>query len=73
MLNLENELSSNISLNNKLAGTPLVFSSSIFHLVHVSSLKFLALDDFNLEAIQFKLIDFPNDNTLLKFNPCLNF
>ncbi|CAD8153241.1 unnamed protein product [Paramecium pentaurelia] len=73
LLNLENELSSNISLNNKLAGTPLVFSSSIFHLVHVSSLKFLALDDNNLEAIQFKLIDFPNDNTLLKFNPCLNF
>lgn len=45
LLNLENELTSNISLNNKLAGTPLVFSSSIFHLVHVSSLKFLALDD----------------------------
>ncbi|CAK81773.1 unnamed protein product (macronuclear) [Paramecium tetraurelia] len=71
--NLENELTSNISLTKKLAGTPLVFSSSIFHLVHVSSLKFLALDDQNLEALQFKLIDFPNNNTLLKFNPCLNF
>ncbi|CAK68868.1 unnamed protein product (macronuclear) [Paramecium tetraurelia] len=73
LLNLENELTSNISLTKKLAGTPLVFSSSIFHLVHVSSLKFLALDDQNLEALQFKLIDFPNSNTLLKFNPCLNF
>ncbi|CAD8076144.1 unnamed protein product [Paramecium sonneborni] len=73
LLNLENELTSNISLTKKLAGTPLVFSSSIFHLVHVSSLKFLSLDDQNLEALQFKLIDFPNNNTLLKFNPCLNF
>jgi len=72
-LNLENELSSNISLTNKLAGTPLVFSSSTFHLVHMSSLKFLALDDENLEDLEFKLLDFPNDNTVLKFNPCLNF
>lgn len=72
-LNLENELSSNISLTNKLMGTPLVFSSSTFHLVHLPSMKFVALDDENLEGLQFKMVDFPNENTVLKFNPCLNF
>ena len=64
---------SNISLQNKLTGTPLVFSSSLFHLLHVASLKFLALNDSNLEDLQFELVDFPNENTVLRFNPCLNF
>jgi hypothetical protein len=50
--NLEGELVSNLSLQNKLNGTPLIFSSSLFHLVHVASLKFVSLNDTNLEDLQ---------------------
>lgn len=49
---LTNEMNSNVSVYNKLKGTPLLFTSSTFHLVHVSSLKFLALDDENLEDLR---------------------
>ena len=48
---MEGEMNSNVSLYHKLKGTPLLFTSSTFHLVHESSLKFLALDDDNLEDL----------------------
>lgn len=50
--NLEGELLSNASLGSKLGGTPLLFSSSLFHLLHVASLKFVSLNDHNLEDLQ---------------------
>lgn len=70
---LEGEVTSNISLANKLTGTDLIFGSSQFMLVHVTSLKFLTLNDDNPEDLKFSLSDFPDEGSILKFSPCLNF
>ena len=43
--NLDGETNSNVSLCLKLKGQPLLFGSSVFHLVHVASLKFISLND----------------------------
>lgn len=51
--NLDGEVTSNISLTNKLTGTPLIFGSSQFMLVHVTSLKFFTLNDDNQEDLKF--------------------
>jgi hypothetical protein len=52
-MNLEGELSSNITLDNKLKGTQVVYQVTTFHLVHLASLKFVALNDENLEQLQY--------------------
>jgi inositol 1,4,5-triphosphate receptor type 3 len=51
--NLDGEVTSNISLASKLTGVPLIFGSSTFMLVHVTSLKFLTLNDENPEDLRF--------------------
>ena len=56
-----------------MKATPLIFGASIFHLVHVGSLKFLSLNDRNTENLYFELVDFPQEGSVLKFLPCLNF
>jgi len=71
--NLEGEVTSNISLTKKLSGTALIFGSSQFMMVHVTSLKFLTLNDENPEDLKFILKDFPEEGSILKFAPCLNF
>lgn len=71
--NLDGEINSNISLSDKFKGTPLIFGSSTFHLVHVASLKFLTINDDNIEDIRFELKSFPNEGSILKFIPCLQF
>ena len=65
--NLDGEVTSNISLTNKLTGTPLIFGSSQFMLVHVTSLKFFTLNDDNQEDLKFQLKDFPEEGSVLKF------
>lgn len=42
--NLEEELIFNINVYNKLKGTPLVYNTSIFQLMHMPSCKFLQLN-----------------------------
>ncbi|CAD8133483.1 unnamed protein product [Paramecium octaurelia] len=71
--NLDGEVTSNISLTSKLTGVPLIFGSSTFMLVHVTSLKFLTLNDENPEDLHFQLKDFPEEGSIMKFTPCLNF
>lgn len=71
--NLDGEVTSNTSLTQKLTGTPLIFGSSQFMLVHVTSLKILTLNDENPEDLRFQLKDFPEEGSVLKFTPCLNF
>jgi inositol 1,4,5-triphosphate receptor type 3 len=56
-----------------MKATPLVFVSSQFHLVHVSSLKFLSLNDDNTESLFYELVDFPSQGSVLRFIPCLQF
>jgi inositol 1,4,5-triphosphate receptor type 3 len=56
-----------------MKGTPIIFNSSVFHLVHVPSLKFLTLNDENTENLFFSLVDFASEGSVLKFIPCLQF
>lgn len=62
-----------MSIYNKLKGTEILFETSNFHLLHLASLKFLSIDDENPEQIKYKLDDFPSENCLFKFFPCLKF
>ncbi|KAL4511687.1 hypothetical protein ABPG72_012532 [Tetrahymena utriculariae] len=71
--NIEGEFSANILSFNKLKGTPVSFSTSSFHLVHKASLKYLSVDDTNQDNYIFKFVDFPDQNCLFKFMPCLMF
>jgi len=41
---LEEEYHSNISIYNKLKGTPLIYNTSVFQLMHLASSKFLKLN-----------------------------
>ena len=49
--NLDIEINMNLSLYKKLKGTPVLFNISEFQLVHVSTMKYLCLNDSNQDNL----------------------
>lgn len=49
--NLDSEMNMNTAIYNKLKGTPVLFSTSVFQLVHVATMKYLSLDDSNKDNL----------------------
>ncbi len=45
--NLDMEINMNISIYNKMKGTPVYFNESVFQLVHIKTMKFLNLNKEN--------------------------
>ncbi|KAL4447069.1 hypothetical protein ABPG74_013921 [Tetrahymena malaccensis] len=70
--NLDGEINSNMSTQNKLNGTPVLFSTSSFHLIHLASMKFVSLTKDKSDSYIFTLTDYPNEKSLFKFLPCLS-
>lgn len=49
--NLDSEINSNILAYNKLKGTPVLLGISAFQLVHLSTMKYLSLNDDNKDNL----------------------
>jgi len=49
--NLDAEIHTNIALYEKLKGTYLLFGASAFQLVHLSTMKYLSLNDNNKDDL----------------------
>ncbi len=49
--NLDLEINTNITIYNKLKGTPVLFGTSVFQLVHLATMKYLSLNEDNKDNL----------------------